>query len=512
MNPKRIKLTIPTLAAGFLIAGCQAKIFLPIPPPEVSLSSPAEAFAAECTRLSLATSDATPLSAVEWSSRSGGSFYAELSDCVTGGLTQTTYTSLSGGTQVVYYRKEAVGTDTIVAAVASTGQQLEAEISVSAVVFNSGSGFDGTVSYAIGDFETDNSILVSGSFTSYNGTPVPTLVRLKRDGSIDTDFIAAMGTGPSHRVRAMALMDDGSRRVYLVGEFVSYNGVARSHIARIHPDGTLDTSFDPGAGLSQASGRVSLLPDGSNRIYVAGTATNTYRGVVGGGIFRIHPDGSLDSTFSLGSGFNDLVQNIGFAPEDPSKIYAVGNFTTFRGVSANRIVKLNSDGTADTSFNYGSGFNFLISGATGLTDGTERVCLGAFIPGGPATYNGVAYPKGFICLHADGTVDNGTVAPVFDNTIYNLALPQDGSSRLLYGAGAFTTIGGTTSGGAFALDSNGNLDTTFAVGAGFAGGTFFPLPAGDGTGKVYFFGPFTAYQGITTRGIVRLNPNGSIDR
>jgi hypothetical protein len=44
------------------------------------------------------------------------------------------------------------------------------------------------------------------------------------------------------------------------------------------------------------------------------------------------------------------------------KIIATGSFTSYNGISANRIIRLNYDGTIDSSFVYGTGFNSFTQG------------------------------------------------------------------------------------------------------------------------------------------------------
>src|SRR5439155_23041020 len=69
--------------------------------------------------------------------------------------------------------------------------------------------------------------------------------------------------------------------------------------------------------------------------------------------------GDVDTTFTLGSG-----KNAGFnldvtcvALQSDGKIVAGGGFTQFSGNPRNRIARLNSDGTLDTTFDPGTGAN-----------------------------------------------------------------------------------------------------------------------------------------------------------
>ena len=48
----------------------------------------------------------------------------------------------------------------------------------------------------------------------------------------------------------MCVQPDG--RIIIGGEFTHVDGVALNHIARLNADGTLDATFDPGAGFDGA--------------------------------------------------------------------------------------------------------------------------------------------------------------------------------------------------------------------------------------------------------------------
>ena len=65
--------------------------------------------------------------------------------------------------------------------------------------------------------------------------------------------------------------------------------------------------------------------------------------------------GSFDNTFSIGGGFNSPV--ISLAIQSDSKILVGGKFTDFNGNSVNYICRLNPNGTIDNTFNIGTGFN-----------------------------------------------------------------------------------------------------------------------------------------------------------
>ncbi len=199
--------------------------------------------------------------------------------------------------------------------------------------------------------QSDGKIVMVGTFTTYGGVTVNRIVRLNTNGSRDTTF--SLGTGFSAFAKVIKQHTDG--KLVVIGVFTTYNGVTRNGIARLNSNGTLDTSFNPGNGTTAAE---SLAIQSDGKIIIGGTFTS-YNGTSINRIVRINTDGTIDNTFSVGTGFNGAVNSLVIQPD--GKTIAGGDFTTFNGVTRNRIAKLNSDGTLDTSFDPLTGYNSTVS-------------------------------------------------------------------------------------------------------------------------------------------------------
>lgn len=216
--------------------------------------------------------------------------------------------------------------------------------------FDPGTGTDGPVcSFAL---RGDDSIYVGGEFTAYNDTPRSCIARLNVDGTLDTGFDP--GTGADGVVDTMAMQTD--EKIILGGDFGTYNGTARSCIARINPGGTLDTGFDPGTGADLVILGTALQGDG--RILIGGWFDN-YNDVTQGKIARINTDGSLDTSFNPGTSVDGYVQCITIQRD--GKILIGGAFTQYNGALTDSIVRLNTDGSLDTSFNAGIGLGNIMN-------------------------------------------------------------------------------------------------------------------------------------------------------
>src|SRR5207302_560325 len=108
--------------------------------------------------------------------------------------------------------------------------------------FNSGIGPDNSIA-AIA-IQPDGRIVIAGDFTKYNAVARSHLARLNTDGSLDQTFNPLAKT--DFPISAIVLQSDG--KLLLGGDFQSINGTKRNRIARLLSDGTLDASFDPGVG------------------------------------------------------------------------------------------------------------------------------------------------------------------------------------------------------------------------------------------------------------------------
>ena len=157
-------------------------------------------------------------------------------------------------------------------------------------------GFDSKV-YAVA-VQPDGKTLVGGSFARLHGwTGSPGLVRLNADGSLDTTFNAACTSscGFVGVVSALAVQSNG--KIIVGGGFTTYNGSAVNRIARLNTDGSLDTTFNAAStvGFNSSVNAVALQADGK---IIAGGGFTTYRNSAANYIVRLNADGSLDTTFN----------------------------------------------------------------------------------------------------------------------------------------------------------------------------------------------------------------------
>ena len=293
-----------------------------------------------------------------------------------------------------------------------------------------------------------------------------------------------------------------SSKSFLTGGFTSYNGTSANGLIKLNYDGTIDNTFSVGTGFSQSSNydfnSHTVLIQSDGKILVGGNFTS-YNGTSRNNIIRLNTDGTIDSGFTIGTGFDGLLLKI--KTQTDGKIIAVGGFTLYNGVASREIIRLNSDGTIDNTFSVGTGFN------SSLVYDVEIQSNGKIITGGVFTeYNGTSSPR-IARLNSNGTIDNGfSVGTGFNNNVFSLAIQSDG--KVLVG-GQFTSYNSTTCNGIVRLNSDGSVDSGFTIGTGFVFDVRNIKIQSDG--KIIAVGNFTSYNGTSINRIIRLNSDGSID-
>jgi uncharacterized delta-60 repeat protein len=343
--------------------------------------------------------------------------------------------------------------------------------------------------------QLDGKILIGGSFTTYNASARNRIARLNPDGSLDTGFLTT-GTGVGGEVTAIAVQSDG--KILIGGLFTTYNGTTRNGIARLNADGSIDTGFlNTGTGVVGLLYAIALQPDG--KILIGGNFSS-YNGSARNRIARLNADGSLDTNFDPGTGTNNSVNTIALQPD--GKILIGGYFTTYNGTARNRLARLNADGSLDTGFlNTGAGANSGVLAITRQSDG--KILIGGLF----TTYNGSARNR-IARLNADGSLDTGflNTGTGANSDVKAIALQPDG--KILIG-GLFTTYNDTARNRIARLNSNGSLDTNFNPGTGVNDGVFAIALQPDS--KMLIGGEFDTYNGVGRNGLARLNADGSLD-
>jgi uncharacterized delta-60 repeat protein len=164
--------------------------------------------------------------------------------------------------------------------------------------------------------QTDGKVVIGGSFG---------IARLNVNGRVDTNFVSAV----DRDVYAVALQPNG--KVLIGGQFTTGS---HPYFARLNTNGTLDTNF-----LARVDNLVSAIALQLNGKVLIGGQFTSVNGAARTNLARLNPDGSLDTTFQNGmAGTDKRVSAV--ALQDDGKVLIGGNFLTVNGASFPYVARL----------------------------------------------------------------------------------------------------------------------------------------------------------------------------
>jgi uncharacterized delta-60 repeat protein len=267
----------------------------------------------------------------------------------------------------------------------------------------------------------DGTIFVAGRFTAFNGQPSYGIVHLLQNGTLDPAFAPVTMTCSANTFASDGLCGvwaapavDGDGKIIIAGDFVSVDGVNALCIARLNPDGTVDSTFNA-SGFATAQFPNSPRPirgiviQSDGKIVIGGrlrVQANNFASILP--LVRLNTDGSADQSYGA-FGFSPppdgwfFVRNLIIQPDD--KVIAISR----------SVWRFNStDGSHDPTFynpalliqrqfdtdqSTAEAFNIAVTDDGGFFIG------GVFTDIDDATGPPTAERWGAAKLHSDGTLD-----------------------------------------------------------------------------------------------------------
>lgn len=221
-------------------------------------------------------------------------------------------------------------------------------------------------------------------------------------------------------------------------------------------------------------------------------------------IMRMNPDGSLDSTFNY-----DLTQhrgkpaangNISASVQIPNnRLIIAGSFTSYNGTSALRIACINeSDGSLNTDFNIGSGADGVISSLFYNEQDEKLVVVGEF-----RNFNGRP-ANGLVVLNLDGSFDTHFNLQNLEGGRINFGGRLDDGRYLI--TGSFKRYGGKGRPGIAILNPDGSLAPGYNNMGAFEGVVtkMLEIVSSSGNVGIILVGQFTRFDNVNVSSVVFL--------
>ncbi len=318
-------------------------------------------------------------------------------------------------------------------------------------------GFNPDANGGVSDIslQPDGTLLIGGWFSTVGDTPRNRIARLTADGTLDTGFNSPAIGGS---VYALVVEPDGT--VLIGGDFTTVGGAPRTNMARLNANGSLAAGFDASAIATQSDGQmlisgigtlvfdIALQPGG--KVLIGGNFT-TVGGTPRRGVARLTPDGSLDTGFNPNPN-NDVVD---IATQPDGKVLIGGGFTAVGGVLRKRVARLHADGSLDPAFNPDANSDVasialqpdgkvLIGGSFTQVGGITRHRVARLLGGPP-----IAAPTAVAAVAGEGQAAVTWTGVVGDITAYTATASPGGATCTALAPATTCTVTGLNSGTAY---------------------------------------------------------------
>ncbi len=385
--------------------------------------------------------------------------------------------------------------------------------------------------------QSDGKFILGGKIFKYDGQPVYNLIRILNDGKLDTSFHVSI-LNENNGVSAIAIQPDG--KIIIGGSFTMVNGVLKKYLARLNTNGSLDNTFNTGFSITGFYPINKILIDGDGKILIAGSFTTT--GTVRNNLARLNSDGSVDATFTTGTGPDGEVTEL---VVDAGGRYLIGGyFNSYNGNAVQYMARISSGGIYDNTFTVPvsgmpvpvysisfSGTDVFVGGGYNNPGGLLKLNDAgiqdmSFLAPSPVVKDLIILPDekiiacgdfnlfnlefrgNLVKLNADGSLDASLDPPGGSTaTITDISRLSDGNYLITNMSGYYDDSHSRSLSKIF---SDGSADQAFNTGTGPNANIDFVESTSDN--KAYLLGNgVSSYNGNAINKIARINADGSFD-
>lgn len=280
----------------------------------------------------------------------------------------------------------------------------------------------------IGDY-FNGKLVVSGDFIKVDDLETYGIALLNNDGTIDKSFALKQNLGTGLQIK---ILSDSSLLFSTGKAFIKLNS---------HAQVLADFNFSHFKTLYQVT-KFRVLENG--KIFAAD----------GNNVYRLNANGTEDTDFNIGSGIGSTVSTAFDFDIQNDKVIFGSIFDNYNGTEVNKLMRLNTNASLDQTFDIGTGPDDLVSMIKVLISG--EVLVGGYFK----SFDGNEIPHGLVKLSANGAMDiafneNQKNSPLGEVYWYNPKVEQ--SDSMLY-IRAKNAIGVDT---IIAVNINGSINTSF---------------------------------------------------
>lgn len=198
-------------------------------------------------------------------------------------------------------------------------------------VYDGGEGVNGTVYATVA--LPDGSVIIGGEFNTVDSQPRSNIARILPDGTLDTTMFGKFTDGVNGTVYALAL--DAQGNVLVGGYFSEAQEKPRQNFVRYGTDGTLDLTFggaQPPIGPNGQVRAIAIQPDGhiviGGEFSEVGTAQRH-------NVAKLNPDGTASGSKISVTGVSGTIQSLAVMP---SGVVVAGGLFEVAGSTSRSII------------------------------------------------------------------------------------------------------------------------------------------------------------------------------
>jgi uncharacterized delta-60 repeat protein len=372
------------------------------------------------------------------------------------------------------------------------------------LTFNAGTGPNGYGPMTALLPLADGKLLVIDNFDQFNDVPAKKAVRLNSNGSIDNTFNVGSGFGTQSYIRSAFLLSD--ERIVIIGSFTSFNNTPVRNIVTLLPSGQLDPNFVvPGPSANFFEYEISAAMPFDNGILLCGTRYNPSMQVSSYAVMKIRNDGTQDVQFPpihttpmVGAYSMPIL-----IPTSASEFLFLGAHAGVGNIRRQSIARFKKDASIDIQF------QAKVYGPATIKCIREQ-SDGKILVGGSFSQVGDTPVSNFVRLNNDGTIDQNFLAnitPGAQGEVNCIEVLADGKIAL---GGYFNQFNNQARSLFAVLNSDGSLNGSFSAMNFYYGGV--NVIRATPSGKLIVGGSFSYVNNDLINGIAVLTASGTLDQ